>query len=95
MRPYPYTYTEQDDKDYDLAYEMATTLQTRIGYDSRYPLHNAVREALPEIDEGIIDDAVVDFCASEDEKGDDDSPVMSTPKRKDYFGESGFPKVKL
>ena len=79
MRPYPYTYTEQDDKDYDLAYEMATTLQTRIGYESRYPLHNAVREALPEIDEGIIDDAVVDFCATCDENTNDDVPLMSRP----------------
>lgn len=87
MRPYPYTYTEQDDKDYNLAYEMANTLQTRIGYESRYPLHNAVREALPEIDEGIIDDAVVDFCASEDEKAAGDDPLMDTRYRRSAFDE--------
>lgn len=61
MRPYPYTYTEKDDAEYDVAWQMMDMLYDPHKHARRWVLQDEVAEAMPEANKNNIEDAAVDF----------------------------------
>ncbi len=64
--------TEADDAALLIITATADRLQQARWFDTRHALHAAVMDELENTyDEGLIDIAVYDYCASENSKGDE------------------------
>ena len=65
-------YTPADDQLAALVLQTIHHLQQSRGYDKRSDLHAAVMTELGDLDEGVVDDTVFDYCYTENVRGERD-----------------------